>query len=770
MHSLSESLPSTETPSPSRLGARALIGFLAYVTGYLGLVAWFKWVDVYHAHFATTGVLVVLHNLCRVLFIFYLFWIVHAAGALVLRAFGRAADQGMGQLEHTALAFFTGAGLWHLGLFGIGYLRLYTVPVALALTLPAVALSYWNLRAAVGEARAVLRRGIDRPSLIWAALVGVFGLTLLVVKGLYPGGGHDYFTHYFHFYRAVVDNANIWPNDAWYEYYYSKGAGLYFVAMLLTDPLAPQLVTVCMMAAAALVLFLFCRQAAPATAWPWVAVALFLFVYIYTPIWGQFEKLHEPNAAFLIATLWTAASALAAPGGRRIWCAAAAVTIVGAVIVNPTIAVYLGAVFGLLVLWYLARRALGQALIGFGLAMLAGLTLAVILAINYVTTGLALDQGIAVTWRFADLERLERSGFLPLVILLHWGRSGMAAESLALTQIPRFLSQSARLDLLYPLVLGGVLAAALPALARLRAREASAATSVPPQAAVLLAAVTAFLFIALAVGRAQTLSFFRLTSFMVPVMIAGAVVLWSWPRAGAPAWLARILGDRRTPAIVCVLTFVTTVAAMSQRGRLFDSVLPAAWQYAAGRLSIDTAYGRQADWPYAPWGAIYPGARGAYEAVGTSPIRSLHVTAYCMLPDCHVESVESFGIGRPWDTIMFGTPEEARAALQASGRNYFLFSRTLMIDDYLVRSPLFSPDNIARYLGIRWTDGTTALLTWLGPDTMPLDAQWLADYRSAVESSATVASFPYQEMRDVFARLRAMPRPWRPFPLAWNRR
>jgi len=770
MQSVSESIPTAETQAPSRIGARALIGFLAYVAGYLALVAWFKFVDVYHAHFATTGVLVAVYNLCRILFIFYLFWIVHAVGALALRAFGRPTDYGIGPLEQLALAFFTGAGLWHVGLFGIGYLGLYTVPVALALTVPAVALSYWNLRAAVGAALAALHRGIDRSSLACAGLVALFGVTLLVVKGLYPGGGHDYFTHYFHFYRAVVDNGNIWPNDAWYEYYYSKGAGLYFLAMLLTDPLAPQLVTACMMAAAALVLFLFCRQAAPATAWPWAAVALFLFVYIYTPIWGQFEKLHEPNVAFVIAILWMAAKALAAPSGRRIWCAAATVTIVGAVIVNSTIAVYLGLVFGLLVLWYLACRAPGQAVVGFALATVAGLSLAVILAINYVTTGLALDQGIELTWRFADLERLEHSGFLPLVIVLHWGRSGMAAESLPLAQIPRFLSQSARLDLFYPLVLGGLLAAALPALERWRAGKAGMAAAVPAPDAVLLAAIAAFLFVALAFGRAQVLSFFRLASFMVPVMIAGAVVLWSRPRVGAPAWLARILRDRRTPAIVCVLTLVTTVGAMSQRGRLFDTVLPAAFRFATGGLSLDAAYTRQVDWPYKRWGAIYPGARGAYGVVGAAPIRSLHVPAYCMLPDCRVESVESFGIGRPWETIMFGTPEEACAALKASGRNYFLFSRELAIDDYLVRSPLFSPDNIARYLGIRWTDGTTALLTWLGPDTVPLDAQWLADYRRAVASSAAVASFPYEEMRDVFARLRAMPHPWRQFPLAWRGR
>src|SRR5262249_61353799 len=106
---------------------------------------------------------------------------------------------------------------------------------------------------------------------------------------LSPGGGHASFPLYSPFSRGLVANGNLGPTDAWYEYYYPKGAGLYFLAMLLTDPLAPQLVTACMMAAAALVLFLFCRQAAPATAWPWAAVALVLFVSIYTPIWGQFQ-------------------------------------------------------------------------------------------------------------------------------------------------------------------------------------------------------------------------------------------------------------------------------------------------------------------------------------------------------------------------------------------------------------------------------------------------------------------------------------------------
>jgi hypothetical protein len=82
-------------------------------------------------------------------------------------------------------------------------------------------------------------------------------------------------------------------------------------------------------------------------------------------------------------------------------------------------------------------------------------------------------------------------------------------------------------------------------------------------------------------------------------------------------------------------------------------------------------------------------------------------------------------------------------------------------------SPLFSPDNIAQNLGVRWTDGTTTLLTWLGPGVQPLDKAWLADYRHAVEESGTARSFPYEAMKKIFARLNATPHPWRPFQLPW---
>jgi hypothetical protein len=140
-----------------------------------------------------------------------------------------------------------------------------------------------------------------------------------------------------------------------------------------------------------------------------------------------------------------------------------------------------------------------------------------------------------------------------------------------------------------------------------------------------------------------------------------------------------------------------------------------------------------------------------------------------MLPECLIENYSSFIIPG-WPTVMFGNPEEARAALQAGGLNYFLLTTDFPIRDSLVWSPLFSPDNISKYLGIRWTDGTTTLLTWLGPDTAPLDEAWLKVYRQAVDGARivqvrSVRQFPYEAIKQIYARLNATPHPWKSFPL-----
>jgi len=39
-----------------------------------------------------------------------------------------------------------------------------------------------------------------------------------------------------------------------------------------------------------------------------------------------------------------------------------------------------------------------------------------------------------------------------------------------------------------------------------------------------------------------------------------------------------------------------------------------------------------------------------------------------------------------------------------------------------------------------------------------------------VEESASVQTFPLEQFRDIYARLRATPHPWRSFTLPWSRK
>ena len=70
--------------------------------------------------------------------------------------------------------------------------------------------------------------------------------------------------------------------------------------------------------------------------------------------------------------------------------------------------------------------------------------------------------------------------------------------------------------------------------------------------------------------------------------------------------------------------------------------------------------------------------------------------------------------------------------MHSAGLNYFRRSRQLDIRDAVPAFGLFSRDHTGDYLGIKCTDGTTFLLTWLGPDVEPLNLNWLADYRLQV--------------------------------------
>jgi hypothetical protein len=743
---------------------------LAFALPYFALLVWFRGVDAYHRHFSEPGLIVVAHNFFRVLYIFYLFWIVATLGLLLLRAVARQELAELDVLERLTAGFFAGAGVWHAGMLAFGFLDLYTAPIAIALTLPVVILSYVPARAAADDIYRKVTRAdrLGGGALKWLllAFAGIAFVTLLLVKGLYPGGGHDYFTHYFYYFQTVIKNGGLWPNDVWYQYYYSKGAGLFFLSILITDPLAPQLVTFCFMTMATIALFLILKRIASDTLWPLVGIILFLSIFISTPGsavlysanggWGDFEKLHEINAALVVAVFWLMLETLSRINRRPIlWSIATTSAIICAILINITIAVYFGALFALIAVFFAVSRQVAPFLVCIGLGAISAGVFIAVLILNQLTTGLADDQGILFFWNYANVEKLAQWGALPLVIMVHLGVQAMVAASAPLSiHTIIFLIESYRLDIIAPLILGGAIVS-LPSLARGRWNR-----SLDMPTLVMASAILTFIAIALLFGRAQQVSFYRFASFTTGSAIVCGILAWNL--CSTDSVMSRISKFPLT-AIVVLLSCIYYGAYP----QMTLDALKRGLSFASGRYSLDTAYTTQyGPPPRRAWSAIYTGARGAYSVLGPgTPIWSLHIHTYCMLPDCLVESYPSFVMTHHWDRVMFGTVDEAKHALQAAHLDYFLFTRDADIRDPLPLSPLFSPDNIGRSLGILWTDGTTSLLTWRRPGIAPLDQAWVTDYRRAVEQSSAVQSFPYVTLKQIFEHLDATPHPWHAFQL-----
>ena len=338
-------IKSPDFGTPQRLAAAALI------FGFIGVVAWFDGVDFYHQHFFDTGPIVAADNVMRIVFVVILSWLIYAPGAaiaaLVMSTDQRAA---LTPPERAVLGFGIGLGIWHVAMLILGLLGLYYRPLIVGLCLAVVVVSSRHFaNVAIAGWRsfvlgfAGLRQGHATPQRIGIILIGATAVWLLLLRGLFPGGGGDYYTHYFYYYLEVLKNHGLAPNDVWYHYYYSKGSGLAFLGMLLTDPEAPALTTYPCVVFAAVAIATLAARMAPHSLWPAAGAVIYLFYYLVSfsaDGGGQFQKDHEEVAVLVALTAW--ALCMERRVAPRPFLIMAAATAIAAALVTPPIAIVLG--------------------------------------------------------------------------------------------------------------------------------------------------------------------------------------------------------------------------------------------------------------------------------------------------------------------------------------------------------------------------------------------------------------------------------------------
>jgi hypothetical protein len=733
----------------------------ALIFCFIGVVSWFDGVDFYHRHFFDAGMIVAADNFVRIVFIGIFSWLIYAPGAavaaLIMSARERAA---LSPAERAVLGFGIGVGIWHVVMLILGVLNLYYRPVAVGLCLMVlVASGRYFARVAVAGCRTTaarldqLRHGQASPQTIGTTLVTVVAVWLLLRRGLFPGGGHDYYTHYFYYYLAVLKNHGLAPNDVWYHYYYSKGNGLAFLGMLLTDPEAPALTTFPYVMFAACAMMTLAERMAPRSLWPAAGALAYLLYYLLNHSdagEGEFQKDHEETTALIVLTVW--ALCMERCGPPRPFRVMAAASGIAAAVITQVIGILLALFVGLLWVWAVVRQRWRDVL-GYGLVGAAiGVTVLAVFVLGYLQTGLPGDQPFDLMLRFADVSRLDRWGVIPMIITGAWNRDNyLALESPFGWGVFKELFQFMRLRGLWPFLIGPIIAAIIIYVTdrfahwkRPRRSDPSEASFAGATAARLAALLLFFVVIALLMGRTQSTSFERVSTFFVPLLVLFAIACSAWLLNGK-------LESRGDPWTWTVLPAVLLIAVLGawQGKDHWSRRLPAetanALRFFSGRFSLADAY-MHATSGYA-FGAINPEALNAARQVpyGT-PIWSTNVDSYCMVPGCLIESSVSFKMSGRLDAILGGDPELAKRLLQEAGLNYFIFMKDNRIIDLLPFSKLFAPETIGRYLGVKWSDDSTFLLTWIGPDTTPIGADFLDAYKRRRAEPDALRWFKFDEL------------------------
>ena len=711
------------------------------ICGFFSVVLWFASVDYYHLHFFETGPMVVADNLLRVLFTAIFSWLIYAPGAGLAAMVTAPSERApLSATERAVLGFGIGIGIWHVVMLIAGLLGLYYSMVAVGLCLLiliASARSFATMTrmgtSALARHISELRGGHLSPQTTSAVLIVIVGAWLLLVRGLYPGGGGDYYNHYFRYYLEVLKNHGLAPNDVWYQYYYSKGAGLAFLGMLLTDPEAPALTTFACVAFAAAAIATLTERLAPRSFWPAAAACTYLFFYLissHTPI-GAFQKHHEETTALIVLFVWALCMARRSPLIPYFIMAAASG--IAAAIVTQAAGILLLLVTGSFTCWSMLRRQWSDVRRYGCVAFTIGGAVFSMFVINYWTTGLASDQALDLMLQFANFQRLDQWGVIPQIIAVAWIRDNYQAlpQPFGLASLQQ-LAGFMRLGILWPFLIAPIIAVVVRVLsgARGKCQDRKTPTSFGLNVTVQLAAIVAlFSIVALAMGRVQSISFARFSTFFVPLVLllgtATSVWILDCPLNKRVHMLLRLILPGTI--FVSVLGFWQIIDPWASR---LYATTGNSLEFLSGQFSLADAY-KYAESPF-DFGAINPGALAAAQQLpkGTT-IWSTNVHAYCMVPGCSIESVISFKMSGRLDEILGGRPELAKRRLQEAGLDYFLFMKGYGMLDLLPYSRLFAPDTMRDYIGIKWTDGSTFLLTWIGPQTKPLSEEFMSAYRES---------------------------------------
>ena len=724
---------------------------------YVCLVAWFFTTALWHQQFGEAGGGMRIYSIARAMFAGYLFVMLTATGALALRRFERrAGPPDMDRTEVLLAWFFAGASIWIAGMYVAGLLGLYYRVPALALT----AIILWRaypdmarwLRARPGPVVEGPTPSLTRLVERWVPLVAL-AVTLSLVyvnRGLaITETGYDGRGHYVPYYEQVVTTHGTAPNDLWYHFWVSKGAGLHFLASLLTDIHGPLLVSSLMVTVALLVVVSMVRGLTGQVTWGLTAGVLFAAPLMTG---AQYWKHHLVTLTLVAGVVWL----LTAAWRRRTvdspyWVALTTVVSVAAVINAPPIAALLGLVLAAWPIAALGTTAFRMHRPWWPCAATLGAALS-ILAVNYGWTGLAEVTPFRSFHGLANQDRLAEYVSPYVLVWLDEATGDTTGQLLAGRSLLADVSMWATLTQLTavarPAQFVLTIAAGTALAMRWRAPAAWRRRLGELGPAALLLGLS--LALAMIVDQPQSIERFYLFN-LVPLVVIGSTCVWLvLERLSTAGRLWRICAGGISFGIV-------TVGAATAAGDGIDAMFReyGKWDvgrtasFVSGRMSFANAVGHNiVSRDCLEIASLLP-VDAASIGVRDDPrhkVWSLHLhdgSEGChTLPGVRIMSEMSNGFGPRWHTMVFGDPEESIGELQRQHVRHFYLNLSLSDDGRdmdpiigcMAYSPLFEPDSLqANFQVIGERDGRYLLELGTktgGPVSPELLQRWAARRRT----------------------------------------
>lgn len=753
---------------------------LVLLAAFSATAVFFNSADVYHQHFFSIDrPLALAYNAARLGLGLLLLWSCLGLGLLLLDAvFPRMAEPGRdapGGLDRMILGFFVGAALLGLLWYALGLFSLLKKPVALGihagvLLLTAPVLGRLLRRAADRTPETLARCGQILSGGPWA-LAGALSLWVMVLlalgatladfgfNSLVPGGTHDVYSHYFPYMAQTLQNGTTLPwsgSDAWYHFYYTKSQGLFFAAGLLSDPLAPQIVSGVFLAMSGLCVYALLRTPLLPRHLALAGVVALHLAFLTNDEFASHQKNHIVmlgNLACLLwlcASLWRRASGFAQ--GWKDWRMPALCAVLGfACVMNAPSAFSIAQPFaGGLTVMALAVRSRRPAASSFA-ALAAGLGcgLLVTFAINYGLTGMAEINPFRFFWEHADLARFSKWVSPYLMVALDQGSNSEMGTVAALNLKSLFKAR------FYANIFKFKYAGGLFALTPLLAGALAGAICLRPRDASLNAvfrglretATPCLLFCALIVVLGlitrQEVSYARFTCFALVPMVILAVSFWQFLLS------VPLLHPRRGAVLAGIFALTLAASCFSlARFRLGGDALAATGGFLSGRMSIGEQYRRLS--------VLWPAATEIREIIPKDArVRVMHIgmDTESMAPFASLETEISFAMRGRWHTAMFAPPEQARACLEAQGLRFFMLDASKPFFDLLVFSPLFQPASLERNFTVLWRKGDAFLLTFAPPDKTGVPSQ---DMRELLARWKDLLAFSQRRkpLRGLYERVR----------------